>query len=253
MLARLQNKSQEGLLGKIDPKALPKHVAVIMDGNGRWAKQKGKVRIFGHNNAIKAVRETAETCAELGIRYLTLYAFSTENWQRPKKEVNALMNLLVESLNQEEKTLQDNNIKLEVIGNTDSLPQKTKDTLNKVIGRTKDNKRMTLVLALSYSAKWDIVNSVKNIAREVVDGKITIEEIDEKKITNSLTTKAFPHPDLLIRTSGELRLSNFLLWELAYSEFYFTNVLWPDFRRENLMEAIFDYQKRNRRYGRVEN
>ena len=251
MRARVQNKSQEGLLGQIDSKNLPKHLAVIMDGNGRWATQRGKLRIFGHNSAIQAVREITETCAELGIPFLTLYAFSTENWQRPQKEVNALMNLLVESLNREEETLNKNNIKLEVIGNADSLPNKTKKTLEKVIVQTTNNTRMTLILALSYSAKWDIVNSVKHIAQQVLDGEIEIDEIDEEKINNTLTTKSFPHPDLLIRTSGELRLSNFLLWELAYSEFYFTNVLWPDFQKEHLFEAIIDYQKRNRRYGNV--
>lgn len=222
-----------------------------MDGNGRWAKKKGLMRVFGHENGVKAVREACESCAELGVPYLTLYAFSTENWNRPQMEVNALMTLLVKTIKAETDTLLKNNIRLQAIGDLTQLPKDCLKELNEAIENTKQGTRTTLILALSYSSKWDIVNSVKKIAQRVKDGEIEIEDINENLITKSLTTEPFPHPELLIRTSGEYRLSNFLLWELAYSEFYFTDVLWPDFRKEHLYQAILDYQNRERRFGKT--
>ena len=240
-----------GLLKEIDIERLPKHIAIIMDGNGRWAKKQGLMRVFGHENGVKSVREACECCAELGISFLTLYAFSTENWNRPQREVNALMTLLVKTIRAETPTLMKNNIRLQAIGDISKLPKNCVKELQEAIDITKDNTRTTLVLALSYSSKWDIVNSVKNIAQMVKEGKLKVEDITEDHITNALTTQAFPHPELLIRTSGEYRLSNFLLWELAYSEFYFTDVLWPDFRKEHLMQAILDYQNRERRFGKT--
>lgn len=236
---------------KIDKSRLPKHVAIIMDGNGRWAKEKGHFRIFGHQNGVKAVREVSEGCAELGIEYLTLYAFSTENWNRPKIEVNALMTLLVKTIRNETKTLMENGIKLDAIGDRSMLPADCVRELEEAMEITKDNTRMTLILALSYSAKWDIVNATKRIASMVKYGKIAEDEINEELIDKTLTTYKYPHPELMIRTSGELRISNFLLWEIAYSELYFTTVLWPDFRKEHLYEAIVDYQGRERRFGKT--
>lgn len=240
-----------GLLEKINTSTLPNHIAIIMDGNGRWAKKKGLMRVFGHENGVKAVREACESCAELGVPYLTLYAFSTENWNRPQMEVNALMTLLVKTIKAETDTLLKNNIRLQAIGDLTQLPKDCLKELNEAIENTKQGTRTTLILALSYSSKWDIVNSVKKIAQRVKDGEIEIEDINENLITKSLTTEPFPHPELLIRTSGEYRLSNFLLWELAYSEFYFTDVLWPDFRKEHLYQAILDYQNRERRFGKT--
>jgi undecaprenyl diphosphate synthase len=240
-----------GLLEKIDKKNIPKHIAIIMDGNGRWAKKKGLMRVFGHENGVKAVREACESCAELGVSYLTLYAFSTENWNRPQLEVNALMTLLVKTIKAETPTLLKNNMCLQAIGDLSQLPKNCLEELNEAIDNTKHNTGTTLILALSYSSKWDIVNSVKKIAQSVKSGEIDIEDINENLITKSLTTEPFPHPELLIRTSGEYRLSNFLLWELAYSEFYFTDVLWPDFRREHLYNAILNYQNRERRFGKT--
>ena len=236
---------------KIDRNRLPKHIAIIMDGNGRWAKEKGRFRVFGHQNGVKAVREVSEGCAELGIEYLTLYAFSTENWNRPKKEVNALMTLLVKTIRNETKTLMKNGIKLDAIGDRSMLPEDCIRELDEAIDITKDNNRMTLILALSYSAKWDIVNATKKIASKVKSGEIDIEDISETLIDTTLTTYKYPHPELMIRTSGELRISNFLLWEIAYSELYFTTVLWPDYRKEHLVEAILDYQSRERRFGKI--
>jgi len=240
-----------GLLEQLNKSKLPKHVAIIMDGNGRWAKKKGLLRVFGHENGVQAVRQTCEAAAELGISYLTLYAFSTENWNRPQREVNALMSLLVKTIKAETPTLLKNNIRLEAIGDLSQLPKNCIQQLNEAIDNTKHNSRTTLILALSYSSKWDIVNSVKKIAQMVKDGNLEVENIDENIITNALTTAPFPHPELLIRTSGEYRLSNFLLWELAYSEFYFTDVLWPDFRKEHLYQALTDYQNRERRFGKT--
>tara|TARA_B100002052_G_scaffold43020_1_gene35599 strand:+ start:220864 stop:221589 length:726 start_codon:yes stop_codon:yes gene_type:complete len=235
------------MTNKIKNESLPKHVAVIMDGNGRWAKSKGKARIFGHRNGIKAVRETVEGAAEIGIQFLTLYAFSVENWKRPKKEVNALMSLLVTAINNEMQRLIKNNIKLTVIGETDNLPSKTQKELMDAINSTKNNTKMTLTLALSYSGKWDILNAVKKIINDKIDPK----SINENIFQQYLTTKNVPYPELLIRTSGEHRISNFLLWEIAYSELYFTDTLWPDFRKKHLTKAIIEYQNRERRFGKT--
>ena len=232
---------------EINKNNLPKHIAITMDGNGRWANSKGKLRIFGHNNGVKAVRDTVQAAAEIGIEFLTLYAFSTENWNRPSKEINALMTLLVSAINKETKTLMDNNIKLSTIGDTDSLPSKAKKELAEAIDKTKGNTRMTLVLALSYSGRWDILNAVNEITNNAV-GK---EKITEEQFQQYLSTKSVPDPELLIRTSGEYRISNFLLWQIAYSELYFTDTLWPDFRRADLEKAILDYQSRERRFGKT--
>ncbi len=236
---------------QISSERLPQHIAVIMDGNGRWAKGKGKFRIFGHQHGVTAVRETAEACAELGIKYLTLYAFSTENWSRPQTEVNALMDLLVKTIQKELPTLNKNNIKLDAIGHLESLPDSCRKNLADAIDATAANNGMTLVLALSYSAKWDITKAVKCIAEDVFAGKLKSEDINDQLITKYLSTHNIPEPELLIRTSGELRISNFLLWEIAYSELYFTEILWPDFRRDDLYRAILDYQKRERRFGKT--
>ncbi|HCD67042.1 MAG TPA: isoprenyl transferase [Bacteroidetes bacterium] len=236
---------------RINLNKLPKHIAIIMDGNGRWAKEKGKFRIFGHQNGVKAVREVSEGCAELGVEYLTLYAFSTENWSRPKIEVNALMTLLVKTIKSETQTLMKNGIKLDAIGDRSTLPSECLKELDEAINATKDNTRMTLILALSYSAKWDIVNATRTIAQKALNGEIAIEDVNEELIDRTLTTHKYPHPELMIRTSGELRISNFLLWEIAYSELYFTTVLWPDYRKEHLYEAILEYQSRERRFGKT--
>lgn len=235
----------------IDQSRLPQHIAVIMDGNGRWAKKQGKIRVFGHQHGVDAVREVSEGCAEMGIKYLTLYAFSTENWNRPKLEVDALMSLLVKTIRKETPTLQKNNIRLAYIGDKKQLPAKCVQELDEAIEATAKNDGMTLILALSYSSKWDIVQTVKTIAAKSLNEEIRIEDIDEEMISQHLTTGEFPHPDLMIRTSGEQRISNFLLWELAYSEFYFTSTLWPDFRKKDLYLAIEEYQKRDRRYGKT--
>ena len=232
---------------EIDATNLPKHIAITMDGNGRWAKSKGKLRIFGHKNGVKSVRDTVEGAAEIGIEYLTLYAFSSENWNRPEKEVNALMTLLVSAINKETKTLMDNNIRLSTIGDINKLPSKAQKELQEAIIKTKDNTRMTLVLALSYSGRGEIINAVQNIIK---DGKKP-EEINEDTFQQYLTTKSVPDPELLIRTSGEYRISNFLLWQIAYSELYFTDTLWPDFRRADLYKAILNYQNRERRFGKT--
>ena len=231
----------------IDKNNLPKHIAITMDGNGRWAKSKGKLRVFGHQSGVKAVRDTVEGAAEIGIEYLTLYAFSTENWNRPEKEVNALMTLLVSAINKETKTLMDNNIRLSAIGDIEKLPSKAQKELQEAIAKTKDNTRMNLVLALSYSSRGEILNAVQNIIKDGVKA----EEINETTFQQYLTTKNVPDPELLIRTSGEHRISNFLLWQIAYSELYFTETLWPDFRRGDLYKAILDYQSRERRFGKT--
>ena len=231
----------------IDKNKLPKHIAITMDGNGRWAKTKGKLRVFGHKNGVKAVRDTTEGAAEIGIKFLTLYAFSSENWNRPEKEVNALMTLLVSAINKETKTLMNNNIRLCTIGDINKLPSKAQKELQEAITKTKDNTRMTLVLALSYSGRGEIINAVQNIIK---DGKKP-EEINEYIFQQYLTTKSVPDPELLIRTSGEYRISNFLLWQIAYSELYFTDTLWPDFRRADLYKAILNYQNRERRFGKT--
>jgi undecaprenyl diphosphate synthase len=239
------------LLDSIDKTNLPKHLAIIMDGNGRWAKQKGFLRAFGHENGTKSVRITVEECAKLGIENLTLYAFSTENWNRPKLEVDTLMKLLVHSLKNELKTLQENNIRLNSIGNLDKLPSSIQKELNEVIESTKDNSRMTLTLALSYGSREELLNVVKNISDKVKNNIISIDTIDESIINQHLYTHNLPDVDLLIRTSGEHRISNFLLWQIAYAELYFTDVLWPDFKENDLYEAIISYQKRERRFGKT--
>jgi undecaprenyl diphosphate synthase len=236
---------------KINQHNLPKHVAVIMDGNGRWAKQRGGLRIFGHQSAITAVRETVEAAAELGIQYLTLYAFSTENWNRPQYEVNALMQLLVSTIGKETATLLKNNIRLQTIGNTASLPASCQKELRQAMEETRHCTRMTLVLALSYSGRWDILQATKAIARAVQEGKLRPDEITEESYSSFLNTAGMPDPELLIRTSGEQRISNFLLWQLAYTELYITDLLWPDFRKENLYEALLAYQGRERRFGKT--
>ena len=218
-----------------------------MDGNGRWAKSKGKLRVFGHRNGIQAVKDTVEYAAEIGIKFLTLYAFSTENWNRPASEINALMTLLVSTINKETKTLMENNVKLITIGFTESLPSKAKKELNEAIKKTKKNSGLTLTLALSYSGRWDIINAVKNMITDGVDAK----KLNEKLFQQYLTTKNVPDPELLIRTGGEYRISNFLLWQIAYSELYFSNTYWPDFKKKDIEEAILNYQKRERRFGKI--
>lgn len=232
---------------KIDKTKLPKHIAITMDGNGRWAKNKGRLRIFGHQKGVKAVRETVEFAAEIGIKYLTLYAFSTENWNRPKNEVNALMTLLISSIYKETKTLIKNNICLTTIGNIKDLPSEAQQKLKEATERTKSNSRMTLILALSYSSRWEILNAVKNILNDDLNSK----QINEETFQQYLATKNVPDPELLIRTSGEHRISNFLLWQIAYSELYFTETLWPDFSKNDFKDAILDYQDRERRFGKT--
>ena len=230
---------------------VPQHVAIIMDGNGRWAKSKGMERVFGHRNALTAVRESVEAAAEIGVKAITLYAFSTENWNRPKMEVNALMNLLVSSLKNELPTFQKNEVKVNAIGNLQILPEKAQRVLKHVIEITKTNKRIVLTLALSYGSREEIVNTIKNISKKVVNNELQIEEIDEKVINNHLYTFNLPDVDLMIRTSGEQRISNFLLWQMAYAELYFTDILWPDFRKSDFFDAIIEYQNRERRFGKT--
>lgn len=235
----------------LDPDRLPLHIAVIMDGNGRWAKKQGLLRVRGHEKGTKAVKQTVETCAELGIKYLTLYAFSTENWKRPKIEVDTLMKLLVSSLRKELPTLQKNGISLKAVGSLNQLPEKAQRELKEVIELTKDNNKMNLTLALSYGSREELTTAVKLIAEAVVKGDLELEDIQESTITNHLFTRDMPDVDLMIRTSGEHRISNFLLWQIAYSELYFTDVLWPDFRREDMLEALKNYQNRERRFGKT--
>lgn len=236
---------------EIDKARIPKHLAVIMDGNGRWAQKKGAMRIFGHRNAMTAVRETIEGSAELGIEFITLYAFSTENWSRPKEEINALMELLVSAIRDEVGTMMKNNIRLAAIGDIDSLPKRCLANLLEAIDTTKGNTGLTVTLALSYSGKWDIEKAIKTIVEKVVSNELSKEDITQDLISSHLSTKGIPDPELLIRTSGELRISNFMLWQLAYTELYFTEVLWPDFRKEDLHAAILAYQKRERRFGKT--
>ncbi len=233
--------------------SIPNHIAIIMDGNGRWAKDKGNIRLFGHKAGVESVRDITESCAQLGVNHLTLYAFSTENWNRPSDEVNGLMKLLVNSLKNEAERLHKNNIKLTSIGQLNRLPNSCQRQLQEVIDLTKDNDRLELCLALSYSGRWDITEAVKKVAQDVADGKISQNDISDELIGTYLSTADIPDPDLIIRTSGEYRISNFLLWQLAYSELYITKTYWPDFRRNELYQAIFSYQKRDRRYGNVKN
>ena len=239
------------LRSQIDIERLPQHIAIIMDGNGRWAKEHNMPRVFGHRNGVKAVREATEAAAEIGIKYLTLYAFSTENWKRPKYEVGALMKLLVDTLDKEVETLNKNNIRLKAIGDLERLPARTLKALKEGIESTKNNDRMTLVLALNYSAKWEIVEATKAIAQKVKSGSIEPEDIDQQLFSNSLSTSGIPDPELLIRTSGENRLSNFLLWQMAYAELCFMSVYWPDFDKNKLYEAILEFQSRERRFGKT--
>lgn len=236
---------------KLNAEKLPRHIAIIMDGNGRWAKEKGKDRLFGHYNGVESVRNIVEGCAELQIGYLTLYAFSTENWERPKDEVTGLMELLVKTIRTEVATLNKNNIRLHVIGNLEMLPENARKELNEACEETKNNTGLNLVMALSYSSRWEILNAIKNIASEIENGKLKTAEINENVFKQHLCTADFPDPELMIRTSGEYRISNFLLYQLAYSELYFTETLWPDFRKENLYEALLDYQNRERRFGKT--
>lgn len=239
------------LLEKIDTTSLPKHLAIIMDGNGRWAKQQGYLRALGHENGSQSVKDIIETCSNLGIENLTLYTFSSENWNRPKLEVEILMKILVKTLTKDIKMLQKNNIKLNAIGNLDKLPEKVRKVVFEAIDKTKDSTKMTLTLALSYGAREEIVNAVRNISDKVKNNIISIDSIDDSIINEHLYTQNLPEVDLLIRTSGEHRISNFLLWQIAYAELYFTDVLWPDFKEQDLYEAIISYQKRERRFGKT--
>lgn len=230
---------------------IPRHVAVVMDGNGRWAKRRNLQRIFGHRSGTEAVRATVEAAAEHGVKYLTLYTFSTENWHRPKVEVNALMSLLVDAIENEEPALNRNNVKFTTIGNTSALPQKVQAKLDWLVRSTEKNTGLTLVLALSYSGRWDIVTAAKQMCRDVEEGRLRSADVSEAQLTSYLSTSGIPDPDLFIRTGGDLRVSNFLIWQIAYSELYFTPVLWPDFGKQHFAEAIEDFQKRERRFGRV--
>ncbi|TAH14410.1 MAG: isoprenyl transferase [Sphingobacteriia bacterium] len=242
---------QENLLPKINKQQLPKHIAIIMDGNGRWAEEKGQERLYGHFHGVESVRDIVEGAAELGVQYLTLYAFSTENWDRPRQEVDGLMSLLVDTIHKEVPILNKNNIRLHVIGNLDMLPEFAAKELAEALDLTQKNTGLNLIMALSYSSRWELVNAVKNIGIDVKDGKIDPSTINADTLEQYLSTSEFPDPELMIRTSGEYRISNFLLYQLAYAELYFTNTRWPDFRKENLYEAIINYQSRERRFGKT--
>ena len=241
--------TEQELLAQIDPARVPAHIAVIMDGNGRWAEQQGEHRISGHLHGVRPIRETLTAATEAGVKYLTLYAFSTENWSRPKAEVEALMELLVGTIANEIDEMDRNGVKLHAIGDLDSLPAGCRAALAKAMERTKGNTRITLTLALSYSARWDILRMVRSIANDIRDGRTDMHAVSESLIEERLSTHGMPHPDLLVRTSGEQRISNFLLWEIAYAELWFTPVLWPDFRKHHLFQAILDFQRRERRFG----
>ena len=235
----------------LDVRRLPRHVAIIMDGNGRWAKEQGQDRLYGHFHGVESVRRVTEGAAELGIEYLTLYAFSTENWDRPEEEVKGLMSLLVETIKKEVETLNKNNIRLHVIGDVEMLPVSARNELNEAMEETAKNTGLHLIMALSYSSRWEILRAVKNIAADVKDGKLSPETIDDTLFHQYLCTRNFPDPELMIRTSGEHRISNFLLYQIAYAELYFTDTLWPDFRKEDLVEALLNYQNRERRFGKI--
>ncbi len=241
----------EELRGRIDAGRVPQHVAIIMDGNGRWAKQHGEERIIGHMNGVRGVREALTGASEIGVRYLTLYAFSTENWNRPQAEVNALMDLLVRTVVNELDELRQNAVRLRAIGNLDSLPASCRETLDDAIARTAGNDRITLTLALSYSSRWELVQAAQRIGQAVKDGRLDPGNINEQVVEAQLATHGMPDPELLIRTSGEQRISNFLLWQIAYAELWFTNILWPDFRKDHLFQAVLDYQNRERRFGLI--
>jgi undecaprenyl diphosphate synthase len=246
-----KNKRMASLKEQLDMKRLPQHIAIIMDGNGRWAKEQGQDRLYGHFHGVESVRNIVEGCAELGVKFLTLYAFSTENWDRPVEEVTGLMELLVDNIRKETSTLKKNNIRLHVIGDINMLPDYARKELKESVAELEHNTGLNVIMALSYSSRWEIVNAIKSIAADVKAGKLEPFEIDQDTIKDYLTTREFPDPELMIRTSGEYRISNFLLYQLAYAELYFTNVRWPDFRKENLYEAIMDYQKRQRRFGKT--
>jgi undecaprenyl diphosphate synthase len=241
----------ESLKEKIDINKLPNHIAVIMDGNGRWAQEKGQDRLYGHFHGVESVRDIVEGCAELGVKYLTLYAFSTENWDRPGDEVKGLMELLVETIKKEVETLNKNNIRLHVIGDMNLMPDYANKELSEALAETKNNTGLNLIMALSYSSRWELVEAAKKIAVDVKEGKLSSASIDQELFQSYLCTASYPDPELMVRTSGEYRISNFLLYQLAYTELYFTNVLWPDFRRENLYEAILNFQQRERRFGKT--
>jgi undecaprenyl diphosphate synthase len=241
--------TDEQLRAQIDRDRVPKHVAIIMDGNGRWAQRQGEARVVGHSNGVPSVRDTLVGATEIGVKYLTLYAFSTENWNRPQAEVDALMDLLVNTLLSEVDSLNENGVRLHTIGDTDSLPATCKATLKEAIARTAKNDRITLTLALSYSARWELLRMVRSIAMDVREGRTDMHQVDEKLVEERLSTIGMPDPELLIRTSGEQRISNFLLWQIAYAELWFTPVLWPDFRKQHLFQAVLDYQNRERRFG----
>lgn len=238
-------------LSKIDLNNTPNHVAIIMDGNGRWAKKQGQMRLYGHNFGVESIRETLKAARELKVKYLTLYAFSTENWNRPKEEVDGLMDLLVRSLSNEIKELSDSGVRLITIGDLDGMPEYCQTELKEAMETTKENSDLTLILALNYSARWEIVNALKKIVQATEQGSLESAKIDADLISENLTTNGIPDPELLIRTSGEHRVSNFLLWQIAYTEFHFTEVLWPDFRKEDFYKAVLDYQSRERRFGMV--
>ncbi|MDD4001356.1 MAG: isoprenyl transferase [Bacteroidales bacterium] len=239
------------LKDKINPQRLPKHVAIIMDGNGRWAKCQGKDRLFGHQNGVESVREVTEASVELGIKFITFYAFSTENWNRPVDEIEGLMHLMIQAIENETPTLMKNNVRFEVIGDIQKINKETKEAIERITEKTKNNRALTMIIALSYSSRWEIEQAIKTIALEVKNGELDIDDINQDLISNHLCTKNYPDPDLLIRTSGEYRISNFLMWQLSYSELYFTDVFWPDFKRENYYEAILDFQSRERRFGKI--
>lgn len=241
----------EELKSKIDTTRLPNHVAIIMDGNGRWARDKGQDRLYGHFHGVESVRNILEACSELGIKYLTLYAFSTENWDRPKQEIDGLMELMVDNIRKETATLNKNKIKLHVIGDIQMLPEYARKELEEALEETKNNDKFNLIMALSYSSRWELVNAVKNIAFDVQAGKIDPDTINHETLHSYLATSDFPDPELMIRTSGEYRISNFLLYQLAYTELYFTGTCWPDFRKKDFYEAIIDFQGRERRYGKT--
>lgn len=239
------------LLDKIDKTHLPKHIAIIMDGNGRWAKEQGQDRLYGHLHGVESVRNIVEGCAELSIGYLTLYAFSTENWDRPEEEVIGLMELLVNTIRDEVETLKKNNIRLHMIGDMKKLPENARQELNEALEMTKENQGLQLIMALSYSGRWELLNAIKSIVSDIKNGKLNEKEITQDIFQQYLCTRNFPDPELMIRTGGDFRISNFLLYQLAYAELYFTEMRWPDFRKENLYEAIIDYQNRERRFGKT--
>ncbi len=241
----------ESFRNRLDKNNIPEHVAVIMDGNGRWAEKHGKARVFGHESGVESVRSVVEGAGEIGIKYLTFYAFSTENWDRPKVEVDALMELLVQAIEIETESLMKNNVRLSTIGDINSMPAKVKEKLEGCIRFLDSNTGLNLILALSYSSKWEIINAVKNLIQDTIDKKIKPEKINNELFESYLNTAEIPDPELLIRTSGEYRISNFLLWQIAYSELYFTDKLWPDFRKDDLFEAIHDFQNRERRFGKT--